>query len=56
MSATEGISGGVDINEGFAASQKVWGDQPTAISAQFVRGLARPDCLVEIEAIAAVQR
>ena len=46
---------GVDINEGFAASQKVWGNQPTAITAQFVRALGRPDCLVEIDAIAAVQ-
>jgi enamine deaminase RidA (YjgF/YER057c/UK114 family) len=46
---------GVDINEGFAASQKVWGNQPTAITAQFVRALGRPDCLVEVDAIAAVQ-
>jgi 2-iminobutanoate/2-iminopropanoate deaminase len=45
---------GVDLNEGFAASRKVWGDQPTAITAQFVRGLARPDFLVEIDAIAAI--
>ena len=45
---------GVDVNEGFAASRKVWGDQPTAITAQFVRGLARPDFLVEIDAIAAI--
>jgi enamine deaminase RidA (YjgF/YER057c/UK114 family) len=46
---------GVDLNEGFAASRAVWGDRPTAISGVFVRGLARPDCLVEIEAIAAVR-
>jgi 2-iminobutanoate/2-iminopropanoate deaminase len=45
---------GVDINEGFAASQKVWGTQPTAVTAQFVRALARPDCLVEVDAIAAL--
>ena len=45
---------GVDLNEGFAASQRVWGNQPTAITAQFVRGLGRPDCLVEIEAMAAL--
>ena len=45
---------GVDLNEGFAATRAVWGDRPTAISGVFVRGLARPDCLVEIEAIAAV--
>jgi enamine deaminase RidA (YjgF/YER057c/UK114 family) len=45
---------GVDVNEGFAASQKVWGNQPTAITVQFVSALGRPDCLVEIDAIAAV--
>jgi enamine deaminase RidA (YjgF/YER057c/UK114 family) len=45
---------GVDLNEGFAASQKVWGDHPAAVSAVFVRGLAVPGALVEIEAIAAV--
>jgi 2-iminobutanoate/2-iminopropanoate deaminase len=45
---------GVDLNEGFAASRRVWGDRPTAISAAFVSGLARPEVLVEIEAIAAV--
>jgi enamine deaminase RidA (YjgF/YER057c/UK114 family) len=45
---------GVDLNQGFAATQKVWGNRPTAVTAQFVRGLARPDCLVEIDAIAAL--
>jgi enamine deaminase RidA (YjgF/YER057c/UK114 family) len=45
---------GVDLNEGFAASQKVWGNQATAVSAMFVRGLAVPGALVEIEAIAAI--
>jgi enamine deaminase RidA (YjgF/YER057c/UK114 family) len=45
---------GVDVNEGFAASQKVWGSQPTAITTQFVRALHRPEVLVEIEAIAAI--
>ena len=45
---------GVDVNEGFAASRKVWGDQPTADTAMFVRALGRPDCLVEIDAIAAL--
>ena len=45
---------GVDINEGFAASQKVWGTQPTAITAQFVRALGRPEWLVEVDAIAAI--
>jgi enamine deaminase RidA (YjgF/YER057c/UK114 family) len=45
---------GADVNEGFAASRKVWGDQPTAVTVQFVRALGRPGCLVEIDAIAAV--
>jgi 2-iminobutanoate/2-iminopropanoate deaminase len=45
---------GADVNEGFAAAQKVWGDQPTAITVQIVRALGRPECLVEIDAIAAV--
>ena len=36
---------GVDVTEGFAAAQKVWGDQPTAVTVQFVRALARADCL-----------
>ena len=45
---------GVDLNEGFAASQKVWGDHPSAVSAVFVRGLAVPGALVEIDAVAAI--
>jgi len=45
---------GVDVNEGFAASRKVWGDLPTAITAYFVSGLGRPEWLVEIDAIAAL--
>ena len=45
---------GVDLNEGFSASQKIWGNRATAVSAMFVRGLAVPGALVEIEAIAAI--
>jgi 2-iminobutanoate/2-iminopropanoate deaminase len=45
---------GADVNEGFAASLRVWGNQPTAITVQVVRALGRPECLVEIDAIAAV--
>lgn len=48
------IVDGGDVAEGFAAAQKVWGTQPTAITVQFVPALGRPDCLVEIDAIAAV--
>ncbi len=46
---------GQDIREGFAAAQKVWGAQPTAISVLIVAGLAVPGALVEIEAIAALK-
>ena len=45
---------GQDIREGFAASQKVWGNFPTAISFIFVENLGVPKALVEIEAIAMV--
>ncbi len=45
---------GVDIGEGFAASQAVWGAHPTAITGVIVRGLANPAYLVEIDAIAAL--
>ncbi len=47
---------GVDVNEAFGASRSVWGDQPTAVSGVFVRGLAVPGALVEIEAIAVVKK
>lgn len=43
---------GQDIREGYAASQKVWGNFPTAISFVFVESLGVPGALVEIEAIA----
>jgi enamine deaminase RidA (YjgF/YER057c/UK114 family) len=45
---------GVDLNAAFGASRAVWGDQPTAVSGLFVRGLGVPGALVEVEAIAAV--
>ncbi len=45
---------GQDIREGFAATQKVWGNFPTAISFIFVEGLGVPGALVEIDAIAVV--
>lgn len=45
---------GVDVNEAFGASRSVWGDQPTAVSAVFVRSLAVPGALVEVDAIAAI--
>lgn len=45
---------GQDIKEGYAATQKVWGNFPTAISFVFVEALGVPHALVEIEAIAVV--
>jgi 2-iminobutanoate/2-iminopropanoate deaminase len=45
---------GQDIREGYAATQKVWGNFPTAISFVFVENLGVPGAVVEIEAIAVV--
>jgi enamine deaminase RidA (YjgF/YER057c/UK114 family) len=47
---------GQSIQEGFAAFQSVWGNRPNppAISVLFVAGLAHPDFLVEMDAIAVV--
>jgi len=43
-----------DMSAGFAAAQDVWGGHPTALTVLQVVALARPDCLVEIEALAHV--
>ena len=45
---------GQDIREGFAATQKAWGNFPTAITFAFVESLGVLGALVEIEAIAVV--
>jgi 2-iminobutanoate/2-iminopropanoate deaminase len=45
---------GQNIQDGFAAAQRIWGDFPTAISVSIVESLALPGALVEIEGIAAV--
>jgi 2-iminobutanoate/2-iminopropanoate deaminase len=45
---------GQDIREGYAATQKAWGNFPTAISFVFVESLGVPGALVEIEAVAMV--
>jgi enamine deaminase RidA (YjgF/YER057c/UK114 family) len=45
---------GQDVAEGYAAAQRVWGTHATAITALFVAGLAHPQFLVEIEALAAI--
>jgi 2-iminobutanoate/2-iminopropanoate deaminase len=41
-----------DLEAGFAASRDSWGEQPTTITVLRVAGLARPEALVEIDAIA----
>jgi len=47
---------GQPLEPGFAEFQRVWGERPNppAITAAFVSALARPEFLVEIEAIAVV--
>jgi enamine deaminase RidA (YjgF/YER057c/UK114 family) len=47
---------GQDFAAGYAAFQKVWGDRPNppVITAALVKGLAHPDFLVEMDAIAIV--
>jgi len=45
---------GQDIREGYAASQKIWGNNSTTISSFFVDSLAVPGALVEIEAVAVI--
>jgi enamine deaminase RidA (YjgF/YER057c/UK114 family) len=50
------IVDGQDFAAGYAAFQKVWGDRPNppVITAAVVAGLAQPDFLVEMDAIAVV--
>ena len=50
------IVDGQDFGPGYAAFQRVWGDQPDppVITAAVVKGLAHPDFLVEMDAIAVV--
>lgn len=45
-----------DLDAAFAASQAVWGNHPTAITVLRVAGLALPEALVEIDAIAVVPK
>jgi enamine deaminase RidA (YjgF/YER057c/UK114 family) len=47
---------GQSLEEGFEAFQNVWGNRPNppAISVLFVAGLAHPDFLAEIDAIAVI--
>jgi 2-iminobutanoate/2-iminopropanoate deaminase len=55
MKLTVYVLQGQPIQQAFAAAQRVWGRHPTAISVLVVAGLANPQFLVEIEAIAAVE-
>lgn len=50
------VTDDAEIESGFAAFQAFWDPniQPPAITVQIVAGLANPDFLVEIEAVAAV--
>jgi enamine deaminase RidA (YjgF/YER057c/UK114 family) len=50
------IVDGQDFRPGYAAFQRVWGDgpNPPVITAAVVKGLGRPDLLVEMDAIAVV--
>ncbi len=48
------VIAGSDIIAGFAASKAVWGEHATAITVLVVPAFARPDVLVEIDAIAAL--
>ena len=50
------IVDGQSIEQGYAAFQRVWGNRPNppVITAAFVSGLANPDFLVEMDAIAVV--
>jgi enamine deaminase RidA (YjgF/YER057c/UK114 family) len=47
---------GQDFRSGYVAFQRVWGDRsnPPVITAALVKGLAHPDFLVEMDAIAVV--
>lgn len=48
------LAADADVQAGFVAASSVWGQQPTAISVLRVAGFARPEALVEIDAIAVV--
>ena len=49
------VVNGQNIKDGFAATQKVWCNFPTAVSVLIIDGLAMLDALVEIEAIATIE-
>jgi enamine deaminase RidA (YjgF/YER057c/UK114 family) len=47
---------GQSLQAGYEAFQRVWGNRPNppAVSSMFVAGLAHPDFLVEIDAVAVI--
>lgn len=48
------LTAGIDPRAAFGASRSVWGNHRTAITVLTVAGLARPDALVEVDAIALI--
>lgn len=48
------LQAGGDVTAGYDAAAQVWGAHPTAITVLQVEGFARPEALVEIDAIAVV--
>lgn len=48
------LQAGGDVTAGYQAAAKVWGAHPTAITVLQVAGFARPEVLVEIDALAFV--
>jgi enamine deaminase RidA (YjgF/YER057c/UK114 family) len=48
------LAAGQDVRAAYGAAQEVWGPHPTALTVLQVAGLGRPECLVEIEALAYV--
>jgi enamine deaminase RidA (YjgF/YER057c/UK114 family) len=48
------LQAGGDVTAGYQAAAEVWGQHPTAITVLQVSAFARPDVLVEIDALAVV--
>ena len=42
----------VDLAAAYGAAAEVWGEHPTAVTVVRVAALGRPECLVEVEALA----
>jgi len=48
------LQAGGDVTAGYQAAAEVWGPHPTTITVLQVAGFARPEALVEIDALAVV--